>query len=117
MTNEQLNPEQAEAVLHGLHNEVFFNKLAELGINPQNEEEAISMLKIAFDLEAKGAVPSQTETKQANFYASAYDALSGLGQEEEPVTAEKVASVLANDPVYLQSALIALASEAANQEE
>jgi len=112
--NSELTAEQSGAVIQGLYNDVFFTKLAELGHTPQTEEDMLAMLKVGFqtDVLSGGGEPQE----KVSWYADASNKLDGL-LYAQPSYAKSAAERLASDPVYMQSAIMALATEIADQEE
>jgi hypothetical protein len=110
MTQERLDSELAAAAMNSLYVQTHFQKLAEFGIEPQNEQEAASLLSIAHRL--KG-VDGDTLSKSAgdktanDRFAQVNSVLNthfGSPERED----EFVNAKLAEDP-YWQQVTLALA--------
>lgn len=121
--NKQALPEVGEAynnLFEGVHANVFFGKLANHGIQPQNEKEAADLLELAGKL--RGVDDNQKEAGDSRF-ANPVGALNEVlsetpqGQQvqaqEEEATYKSAAAQLAQDPVFYNSVLALKANEAA----
>lgn len=121
--NEQALPEVGEAynnLFEGVHANVFFGKLANHGIQPQNEKEAADLLELAGKL--RGVDDNQKEAGDSRF-ANPVGALDEVlsetpqGQQaqaqEEEATYKSAAAQLAQEPVFYNSVLALKANEAA----
>ena len=123
--NEQALPEVGEAynnLFEGVHANVFFGKLANHGIQPQNEKEAADLLELAGKLRD---VKNETDEKEAgdSRFANPVGALTDVlgetpqGQyaqaQEEDMSYKSAAAQLAQDPVFYNSVLALKAKEAA----
>lgn len=114
--NNQEAFDQSAQLLQGLYNEVFFTKLAERGHAPQTEEDAVGMLQAGYQLEmAEKAAAAQQQQSFKGYYASGAEKLAHvLGtQPQQPAFSKQAAARLSQDPVYVQSALTALAAQMA----
>ena len=123
--NEQALPEVGEAynnLFEGVHANVFFGKLANHGIQPQNEKEAADLLELAGKLRG---VDNNNDEKEAgdSRFANPVGALTEVlgetpqgqhakAQEEEAVF-KAAAEQLAEEPVFYNSVLALKANEAA----
>jgi len=108
----------------GVHQQVFFNKLASYGFVPQNEKEAAEMLELAGKLryvegEEEKVAADSSRVSQANV---ALDNVLGIprGQDEKLAAAEdeyaainQAAAQLAEEPAFYNSVLALKAAEAA----
>lgn len=120
--NNQEAFDQSAQLLQGLYNEVFFTKLAERGHAPQTEEDAVGMLQAGVQLEmAEKAAAARQQQSFQGYYATGAEKLAHvLGTApQQPSFAKQAAARLSQDPVYVQSALTALAAQMAqlNKEE
>ena len=121
--NDQALPEVGEAynnLFEGVHANVFFGKLANHGIEPQNEKEAADLLELAGRL--RGVDNEEKEAGDSRF-ANPVGALSDvLGEtpqgrlaqaQEEAQAYKQAAAALAQEPVFYNSVLALKANEAA----
>lgn len=121
--NEQALPEVGEAynnLFEGVHANVFFGKLANHGIQPQNEKEAADLLELAGKL--RGVDDTEKEAGDSRF-ANPVGALNDVlgetpqGQQaqaqEEEMSYKSAAAQLAQEPVFYNSVLALKANEAA----
>lgn len=121
--NEQALPELETAynnLFEGVHANVFFGKLANHGIDPQNEKEAADLLELAGRL--RGVDNEEKEAGDSRF-ANPVGALSEvLGEtpqgkqaqaQEEAQAYKQAAAALAQEPVFYNSVLALKANEAA----
>jgi hypothetical protein len=79
MSQEQVK-QQAQAMLNSMCNDIFFNKLASLGIEPDNEQEAAQLLQLGQSL--LGQYPrgeAGTHVKQACYGDDAASAVASNG--------------------------------------
>ena len=109
----------------GVHQQVFFNKLASYGFVPQNEKEAAEMLELAGKLryveqEEEKVAADSSRVSQANV---ALDNVLGIprAQEEKQAAASdelaainQAAAQLAQEPEFYNSVLALKAAEAAS---
>ena len=120
---EQALPELETAynnLFEGVHANVFFGKLANHGIEPQNEKEAADLLELAGRL--RGVDNEEKEAGDSRF-ANPVGALSEvLGEtpqgkqaqaQEEAQAYKQAAAALAQEPVFYNSVLALKANEAA----
>ena len=120
---EQALPELETAynnLFEGVHANVFFGKLANHGIEPQNEKEAADLLELAGRL--RGVDNEEKEAGDSRF-ANPVGALSDvLGEtpqgkqapaQEEAQAYKQAAAALAQEPVFYNSVLALKANEAA----
>lgn len=120
---EQALPELETAynnLFEGVHANVFFGKLANHGIDPQNEKEAADLLELAGRL--RGVDNEEKEAGDSRF-ANPVGALSEvLGEtpqgkqaqaQEEAQAYKQAAAALAQEPVFYNSVLALKANEAA----
>ena len=121
--NEQALPELETAynnLFEGVHANVFFGKLANHGIDPQNEKEAADLLELAGRL--RGVDNEEKEAGDSRF-ANPVGALNEvLGEtpqgkqaqaQEEAQAYKQAAAALAQEPVFYNSVLALKANEAA----
>jgi hypothetical protein len=129
MESQLPSPDQAlNTIAENVRANVFFTKLAQRGIQPRNENEAVDLLKLADDLRI---VAQDTRVKQAmtqevpSPYAAARDSLHtylrGLGLDtslksandtESNIAIRNYAAQLAKDPAIFGSVLSIKAAEA-----
>jgi hypothetical protein len=109
----------------GVHQQVFFNKLASYGFVPQNEKEAAEMLELAGKLryvegEEEKAAADESRVSQANV---ALDNVLGIPREQgekraaaedESAAISQAAAQLAEEPAFYNSVLALKAAEAAS---
>ena len=120
---EQALPELETAynnLFEGVHANVFFGKLANHGIEPQNEKEAADLLELAGRL--RGVDNEEKEAGDSRF-ANPVGALNEvLGEtpqgkqaqaQEEAQAYKQAAAALAQEPVFYNSVLALKANEAA----
>lgn len=120
---EQALPELETAynnLFEGVHANVFFGKLANHGIDPQNEKEAADLLELAGRL--RGVDNEEKEAGDSRF-ANPVGALNEvLGEtpqgkqaqaQEEAQAYKQAAAALAQEPVFYNSVLALKANEAA----
>jgi len=99
-------PEVAFQKMAGLYNEVFFHKLAEYGLGPQNEAEAQTLLESAVSLRAQ----HQKQASTSNRFAALSHVLPGVGGGEsyeslQEQADQSLALKLASDPEIYASLL------------
>jgi len=122
--NEQALPDVGEAynnLFEGVHANVFFGKLANNGIQPQNEKEAADLLELAGKL--RGVDETEKEAGDDSRFANPVGALNEVlgdtpqGQtaqaQEEDLAYKSAAAQLAQEPVFYNSVLALKANEAA----
>ena len=107
-------------LFEGVHANVFFGKLANHGIDPQNEKEAADLLELAGRL--RGVDNEEKEAGDSRF-ANPVGALNEvLGEtpqgkqaqaQEEAQAYKQAAAALAQEPVFYNSVLALKANEAA----
>ena len=120
---EQALPELETAynnLFEGVHANVFFGKLANHCIDPQNEKEAADLLELAGRL--RGVYNEEKEAGDSRF-ANPVGALNEvLGEtpqgkqaqaQEEAQAYKQAAAALAQEPVFYNSVLALKANEAA----
>ena len=120
---EQALPELETAynnLFEGVHANVFFGKLANHGIDPQNEKEAADLLELAGRL--RGVDNEEKEAGDSRF-ANPVGALNSVLSEtpqgrqaqaqEEAQAYKQAAAALAQEPVFYNSVLALKANEAA----
>ena len=120
---EQALPELETAynnLFEGVHANVFFGKLANHGIDPQNEKEAADLLELAGRLRD---VDNEEKEAGDSRFANPVGALSEvLGEtpqgkqaqvHEEAQAYKQAAAALAQEPVFYNSVLALKANEAA----
>jgi len=90
-----------------LYNQVFFSKLAEYGVVPQNEQEAVSALQMAISLRSV----KEAQAATTSVLTEASDALTGVINPQSQASmqaAEKAASdhqalsAIVSDPTLYQ---------------
>lgn len=104
----------------GIHQQVFFNKLASHGYSPQNEKEATEMLELAGKLrfvedEEEKIASDESRVSGAS---QALDNVLGIGggqakAQEEALAIKQAAAAIAEDPTFYNSVLSLKAAEAA----
>jgi hypothetical protein len=93
----------ALGVLNDVYTHVYFSKLAELGHVPKDENEALAMLKVGFDIDQIESELSEEE----NVYTKSAEALAQLqGEAPEAGLATAALAVDANDTVKTAAALL-----------
>jgi hypothetical protein len=93
----------ALGVLNDVYTHVYFSKLAELGHVPKDQNEALAMLKVGFDIDQIESELSQEE----NVYTKSAEALAQLqGEAPEADLATAALAVDANDTVKTAAALL-----------
>jgi HEAT repeat protein len=115
---QQFNPDAvvgaALGVLNDVYTHVYFSKLAELGHVPTDENEALAMLKVGFDIDQIESEISQEENVYTKS-AGALSALKGEAPEADLATAAlavdaddtiKTAAALLSDPAVYEAALL-----------
>jgi|SRR5262245_7914803 len=108
-------------IFDGVHQQVFFQKLASFGRFPQSQEQAVVMLKLAGDLRsAEEELVAKQAADAADPYLAALNDLHGLaGGGGQPATAtaelhamKAAADELAGDPTFYNAVLSLKAEEA-----
>lgn len=123
--NDQALPDVGEAynnLFEGVHANVFFGKLANNGIQPQNEKEAADLLELAGRLRGVDG-DTEKEAGDDSRFANPVGALNEVlgetpqGQyvqaQEEDMAYKSAAAQLAQEPVFYNSVLALKANEAA----
>lgn len=121
--NKQALPEVGEAynnLFEGVHANVFFGKLANHGVQPQNEKEAADLLELAGKLRGVDDTEKEAgDSRFANPVGALNEVLSETPQgqqtqaQEAEMTYKSAAAQLAQDPVFYNSVLALKANEAA----
>lgn len=121
--SNQALPEVGEAynnLFEGVHANIFFGKLAQAGILPQNEKEAADLLELAGKLRGVNDYEKQAGDSRFSEPVNALGAVIGdspQGQQaqayEEAQAIKVAAAELAKEPVFFNSVLALKAHEAA----
>jgi len=118
------SPEDAyNHLLGNVHSQVFFGKLAQVGIHPQTEKEANDLLELAGKLRLVNDDPAVKQAAEADSkYAKANAALDELfgksgamkqaSAQEQDVALDQAARTLAQDPQIYNSVLSIKAAQA-----
>tara|TARA_R100000005_G_C4863577_1_gene123674 strand:- start:175 stop:573 length:399 start_codon:yes stop_codon:yes gene_type:complete len=121
--NNQGLPDVGEAynnLFEGVHANIFFGKLAQAGIQPQNEKEAADLIELAEKLRGVNDNEKQAGDSRFSGPVNALGAVIGetpQGQQaqaiEEAQSIKAAAAELAKEPVFYNSVLALKAHEAA----
>ena len=120
------DPETAyQNVFDGVHSQVFFNKLAAAGIEPETEKEAQDLLMLAGRLRTVEAAEKQAGDGEGRFGGALTALDSVLGEtgmdgqikqaaaQEEAIAIKQTAAAVMQDPTIYNSVLSLKAHEAA----
>jgi hypothetical protein len=104
--SEELNLTEQEATqaLNELYTHVLFNKLAELGLPVNSEEDAIEVLKLAQIVDQLPDDEKQQQTKQANSIFAAVNSAVAQSFPQPDYSTAKLAADLAEDPKWRECA-------------
>lgn len=130
MSNALPSPQEAhDALYQGIHNRVFFHKLAAAGYHPRSREEAAWMLETGAKLhymteaqQVKQAAAQDNPFFQMNRYLDQVASQHGIdfgtkqaAAQEAEVGIKKAAAALAEDPA-IYNAVLALRTHQANDD-